>query len=337
MKVSLVRAVAVIGVLSLLAGATAAYVLLQHNSIRSAPASPRTWDEAYFTNTEVVTHDGRRLRLYDDLLKGKIVVINFIYTSCKDLCSLGTARLALVRERLGARVGKDIFFYSITLDPVIDGPDVLKKYADNFYTGPGWLFLTGAPDDIDLIRYKLGDRGKTLADHRTDVILGNDATGEWSRDSIFSDTDHLTHTILRMDPKERARPSMAIAQSNTHGTPTPLGDTPGRALFVKTCAACHSIGGGDRVGPDLAGVTQRRSQDWLVRFIVSPSAMIRAGDQTALALLEQYRGLRMPEVGLTDTDARDLIAYIDSQTITKGDAATAAAGASTPSHPVHSP
>ncbi len=321
------RVVIIVGMLSMMFGMAIGLAVLER-APQPQSASSRTWDGEYFTNTEVVTHDGRRLRLYEDLLKDKIVVISFIYTSCRELCALGTARLALVREQLGARVGKDIFFYSITLDPLVDGPDVLKKYADNFYTGPGWLFLTGRPADIDLIRHKLGDRGKSLADHRTDVVLGNDATGEWGRDSIFSDTDHLTHTILRMDPKERDRPSMVIAQANTHGVPSPLGDTPGRALFVKTCAACHSIGGGDRIGPDLAGVTTRRSTDWLVRFIVSPSAMIKSGDQTALALLEQYKGLRMPEVGLTPTDARDLIGYIEKHTAAKSDPATAAAGAS---------
>ncbi len=83
----------------------------------------------YFSNLPVVTHEGKRLRFYDDLIKGKIVVINFIYTSCPDICSLSTARMATVQKWLGERVGRDVFIYSISLDPERDSPDVLKAYS----------------------------------------------------------------------------------------------------------------------------------------------------------------------------------------------------------------
>ena len=277
----------------------------------------RMWSAGYFTNTPVVTHDDKKLRFYEDLIKDKIVVVNFIYTSCRDVCSLATARLAQVRQMLGDRVGRDIFFYSITLDPAVDGPEVLKKYAANFYTGPGWLFLTGTPDNIEVIRHKLGERTKSLSDHRNDVLLGNDATGEWGRDSIFSDAEHLAHNILRMDPREREAPTAKIAGTSTNGAPRTLGDVPGRALFVKACSACHRVGDGDHIGPDLAGMTQRRSRDWLIRFIVSPSKMIESGDPTALELLTRFRGLRMPELGLTETDAEDVITFVETGAVTK--------------------
>jgi len=166
----------------------------------TAAAGNSPWGVDYFPNVPVVTHEGKELRFYDDLIKGKIVVINFIYTSCTSICSLSTARLAEVREKLGDRVGRDIFFYSITLDPVVDGPEVLKKFASHFYSGPGWLFLTGKPEDIDLIRYKLGERSRSKSQHRNDIMLGNDVTGEWGRDSIFSDIDHQVQVIREMDP-----------------------------------------------------------------------------------------------------------------------------------------
>lgn len=279
----------------------------------------RMWSADYFTNTPVVTHDGKEFRFYEDLIKGKIVVVNFIYTSCRDVCSLATARLAQVREMLGDRVGRDIFFYSITLDPALDGPEVLKKYAANFHTGPGWLFLTGTPENISTIRQKLGERSKSLGDHRNDVLLGNDATGEWGRDSIFADAEHLAHNIVRMDRRERDTPTMKVAGAITGGAPRSLGHVPGRALFVKACAACHKIGDGKHIGPDLAGVTARRPRDWLVRFIVSPGKMIGEGDPTALALLAEYRGLRMPELGLTEKDAEDVITYIETNAGKTGD------------------
>src|SRR3989475_3374247 len=87
------------------------------------------WGADYFPNVPLTTQDGTAVRLYDDLLKGKAVAINVIYTSCKDECPLETARLAQLQRLLGERMGKDIFFYSITIDPKRDKPEVLKAYA----------------------------------------------------------------------------------------------------------------------------------------------------------------------------------------------------------------
>ena len=84
------------------------------------------------------------------------MVIELIYTHCVDICPLETARLAQVQKMLGDRVGKDIFFYSISIDPTRDTPEVLKAYAEKYHVGPGWTFLTGKKEDIDLISKKLG-------------------------------------------------------------------------------------------------------------------------------------------------------------------------------------
>jgi protein SCO1 len=114
------------------------------------------WGSNYFPNVPLTTQDGTTVHFYDDLLKGKVVLIDLIYTHCVDSCPLETARLAQVQKMLGDRVGKDIFFYSITIDPAQDTPKVLKQYAQQYHTGPGWLFLTGKKADIDLISKKLG-------------------------------------------------------------------------------------------------------------------------------------------------------------------------------------
>src|SRR5262249_48296207 len=109
------------------------------------------WGADYFPNVPLRTQDGTTVRFYDDLLKGKAVAINLIYTSCKDECPLETARLVQVQRLLGDHVGKDLSFYSISIDPTHDTPEVLKAYAAKFGVGPGWLFLTGEADDIKLI------------------------------------------------------------------------------------------------------------------------------------------------------------------------------------------
>ncbi len=117
------------------AGVTAAAALLLgavalfHIGLAFA-ANP--WGADYFPNVPLTTQDGTTVYLYDDLLKGKAVAINAIYTHCKDECPLETARMAQVQRLLGERVGKDIFFYSITIDPERDTPEVLKAYAEKF-------------------------------------------------------------------------------------------------------------------------------------------------------------------------------------------------------------
>ena len=100
---------------------------------------------------ELTTQDGKVVHFYDDLIKGKIVALDLIYTTCQYACPLETARLAQVQKLLGDRMGKDVFFYSITIDPDHDTPAVLKEYGEKFGAGPGWLFLTGKQADIELI------------------------------------------------------------------------------------------------------------------------------------------------------------------------------------------
>ena len=97
----------------------------------------------HFPNIELMTQDGKKVHFYDDLIKDKIVAINLIYTHCQYSCPLETARLAQVQRILGDRVGKDIFFYSISIDPEHDTPAELKAYAEKYHAGPGWTFLTG--------------------------------------------------------------------------------------------------------------------------------------------------------------------------------------------------
>src|SRR5712671_6622841 len=118
--------------------------------------------ENYFPNLPVVTQDGKTLKFYDDLIKGKIVLSSFIYTSCPDICPLTTARIAQVEEKLGEVVGRDMFLISMTVDPENDTPERLKAFAEAFHAGPGWSFVTGKPEDIRAINYKLGDRSRKL-------------------------------------------------------------------------------------------------------------------------------------------------------------------------------
>ena len=142
--------------------------------------------ERSFPNVTLTTHEGKKVKFYDDLLKDKIVIINFMYVKCNGTCPGTTANLVKVQKLLGNRVGKDIFMYSITLKPEEDTPKVLNAYAKAYKVGRGWQFLTGDPKDIELLRQKLGFidrdpvRDANKSNHITMLRWGNEPNTLWA-------------------------------------------------------------------------------------------------------------------------------------------------------------
>ena len=164
---------------------------------------------SHFPNTLLLTQEGKPVRFYDDLVKGKTVLVNFIYTSCQKSCSPTTANLARLHGLLGDRVGRDLFLLSISLDPVVDKPKTLKEYAARFGQFPGWYFLTGNEREIDDLRRKLGlydldpavDADKTQ--HAGIVVVGNDTTNRWSSLPTLMDPRQLAQAVLRISRNGR--------------------------------------------------------------------------------------------------------------------------------------
>jgi protein SCO1 len=144
-------------------------------------------------------------------------------------------------------------------------------------------------------------------------LLFNDRTGEWERNSAFGDIGVLASAVQAMDPVQRAKvqPNAKASAGAFVDDPSNL---PGQALFAKTCGACHTVGKGRRVGPDLAGITTRRTRDWLVGYIMEPEKVRAKGDAAAMSLVAQYPTVRMPNLGLSEFDSSDVIAYIDAMT-----------------------
>src|SRR4029077_48173 len=273
------------------------------------------WGADYFPNVELTTQDGATVHFYDDLLKGKMVVIELIYTHCVDACPLETARLAQVQRLLGDRVGKEIFFYSISIDPERDTPVELKAYAEKFHAGPGWLFLTGKKADIDVVRKKLGQAARAgendTTDHSTSLMIGNTATGQWIRDSSMDNAQYIA-VIIRDWLSSWADPTPGNSYADKPPLPPSASDN-GAYLFQTRCAACHTIGQGDSLGPDLLGVTTIRKPDWLAGMIAAPNEMLSKKDPVATALFARYKELRMPNLRLGEVDVTALIGYLRTQ------------------------
>ncbi len=146
---------------------------------------------AYFTDVQLVTQNGDSVRLYSDLLKAKVVVINAFFGTCTGSCPRMSGVLSALQERLGDHLGKDVFFLSFSVDPENDTPEKLKEYAERFHAGPGWLFLTGAKENVDIALAKLGQRVARKEDHLTLFIVGNEKTGLWKKVAPGSTADSL--------------------------------------------------------------------------------------------------------------------------------------------------
>ena len=161
----------------------------------------------YFPNFELTTHEGKKVRFYDDLIKDKIVVINFMYAQCEGVCVPVTQNLKRVQSLLGKRVGRDIFMYSITLKPDEDTPEKLKHYVQMHKLKPGWTFLTGKSDEIALLRRKLGfsdakaKLDKDVTNHIGMIRYGNEARQWWAMCPGQANPPWIVESILWMDPK----------------------------------------------------------------------------------------------------------------------------------------
>jgi protein SCO1 len=209
--------------------------LSNHINTLAANLPPLTKDRlaepyraGYFPNVPLQTQEGKTVRFYDDLLKDKIVTINFFYCRCQGVCSPITSNLLEVQKLLGARVGHDIFMYSISLDPEHDTPAVLKEYAEDRGLGPGWLLLTGRPADIELLRHKLGavdlnpEIDRIRSNHSGMVRYGNEARQLWAACPGESRPAWLVKSILWMDRPKHRQMSNAKPGSTTDPSAKPI-------------------------------------------------------------------------------------------------------------------
>jgi len=179
-------------------------------------------------DTPVYDQDGRRLRFYSDLVKGKTVAINFIFTTCTTICPPLTATFRKVQQELNDRVGRDVTLISISVDPITDVPERLKPFAAKFGAGPGWSFITGNKQDIDALLKALGAFVSDKNDHTAVVLVGNDQARYWTRAYGLARPSTLVNMIREAAtkrPNSIEKPGAAGSLTlNSHG-PTNYGCT----------------------------------------------------------------------------------------------------------------
>lgn len=135
----------------------------------------------YFTDTELITQDGQKVRFYSDVLKGKVVVINCFFATCQGSCLPMSRTFVKLQEMLDPAMARDVVFVSISVDPTMDTPERLKDYATKLGAKPGWLLLTGTKENVDLIHKKLGQYVEDKNAHNNIFLIGNEKTGLWKK------------------------------------------------------------------------------------------------------------------------------------------------------------
>ena len=158
----------------------------------------------HLPNVPLLTHEGKRVMFYDDLIKDKIVTLNFFYAKCDEICPAVTANLARVQKLLGADVGTKLFMYSFTLKPEMDDVRAIRDYREMFHAKPGWTFLTGKPEDLEKIRRGIGfqypdpaiDKDKTQ--HIGNVRYGNEPLMLWAACPGLGNAPYVAESISWM-------------------------------------------------------------------------------------------------------------------------------------------
>jgi cytochrome oxidase Cu insertion factor (SCO1/SenC/PrrC family) len=144
---------------------------------------------------EALDQNGRKINFYTDLVKGQTVAINFIFTTCTTICPPLGATFARVQKVLGDKVGRDVRFISISVDPATDTPERLKAWGEKFHAGDGWTFVTGNKPQIDELLRALGASSASMEDHSPTILIGNDAHGVWTRTYGLAKATQLVQII----------------------------------------------------------------------------------------------------------------------------------------------
>lgn len=162
-----------------------------------APETPGENAEAkkYFTDVELIDQDGNALRLYSDLLRDHVVVIDCFFSQCTGVCPVLNQKLTAIKQAFSEEMGKELIILSISVDPEVDTPARLKEYAKGLRSGPGWYFLTGSRENLKTALTKFGMYTDVRENHSNLLMIGNDATGLWKKAFGLAPTEQVVEIV----------------------------------------------------------------------------------------------------------------------------------------------
>jgi protein SCO1/2 len=157
---------------------------MHHAALSRAPSAEKV-EGLSVPDVTLLDQDGHEVHFYRDLVQDRTVAMSFIFTTCKTICPPIGANFGKLQNELRARygdeLGKEIQLISVTVDPTTDTPERLKAWGETFGAGPGWSLVTGNKSDVDRLLKGLQVFTPDYVDHTPTLLLGNDATGEWTR------------------------------------------------------------------------------------------------------------------------------------------------------------
>jgi protein SCO1/2 len=165
-------------------------------------------------NVQVTNQEGRKYHFYNDLVKDKIVMINFFYANCTGICPRMTSNLLKIQKSLAEHMGKSMFIYSISLKPEQDSPKNLKDYAGmhGIKPGSGWMLLNAQRADMETLRERLGFKDSDPAldadvDQHTGILrFGTDIYDHWSGYPLLGKAETIAEMVRQLDPNIPRRP-----------------------------------------------------------------------------------------------------------------------------------
>jgi protein SCO1/2 len=183
-------------------------------------AEPEKAPPMRIADVPVVDQGGNARRFYSELVKDRIVAMNFIFTSCTTICPTLGANFAKVQSLLGES-GRDVSLISISIDPVNDTPARLAAWSNRLGGKPGWTLVTGESTDIDTLLKSVGAFTPDKNDHGPLVVLGDDRTGRWQRMNAFAAPSKIVEVLQSLGKERAAAATTAAATASTPIAATP--------------------------------------------------------------------------------------------------------------------
>jgi protein SCO1/2 len=167
----------------------------QHRAMMAKPAETAQAAQVDLRDLPLTDQDGRELRFVSDVIGDRVVVMDFVYTTCTTVCPVLSALFGQVQERLGDRLGDKVSLVSLSVDPARDTPQRLKAYAASQKARPGWVWLTGPKSTVDKVLDGLDAYTPNFEDHAAMVLVGDGRTGEWVRFFGFPSPDRIMEKV----------------------------------------------------------------------------------------------------------------------------------------------
>lgn len=166
-----------------------------HKAMMNKPAEPARTTEVDLLDRVLMDQNGDEVKFVSDVIGDRIVVMDFVYTSCTTVCPVISAVFGQVQKKLGDQLGKEVVLVSVSVDPIRDTPQRLKAYAANHKAQPGWIWLTGNKRTMDEVLNGLGAYSTNFEDHPAMVLVGDGRSGQWSRFFGFPNPDRLMEQV----------------------------------------------------------------------------------------------------------------------------------------------